>query len=1501
MPSPDGLPADSLAEALPLDLKLGAAGEFTEAGERRVYRFTLLTPGLLTVEAAGDGVDTRLALLTPLRYSRVAHSDVQALDDPDDLIRVWLPPATYFLELDAMEGSGTYTLTTTFEPGPGVPLDPDFDPFGLDPAGPDVPVKDTELTDLLAVDVNHDERLDLVTVDAANNELHVVIYLGQHGFRLADVLTFPTGDGPSALVTADLNGDGRPDLVVANRNSGDLSVLLGLGDGNFQTGFHFGDNLAGGVLAAADIDGDGHVDLIASDNEGHILVLLADPSLGFDDPERYAVRRLDDDLELSAAPLELLTADLNEDGRSDLVVSTNDGIFVLLNDEGVLGLPQAVASGPGPVSLDVRDIDLDSHLDIVSPNRVYFGDGSGLSWDDTGLLWDPADPLLGAATAVSTGNVRVDFDQNNGVFPDDPTLEVVALTETNKFIHITDVRASRTASALQLAPPPSFPFSPGTVASQVTVADYNGDGVSDIIAVVSVPGGVDYLQLVMSGGRGTFGFGPAQQIVTNVHQTPVVADLDADGVEDILIANTAGELLWRRGRLDEPGTFEAPRPIQVDLDGDGTIAAEETLASLGFAIIDDDPNVPIRIASIDKGQDTVSLLELQGGSFVVTQTLSAGFNGTPLSAGSQGTLPVEVVAGDVNGDSRVDLVVRYAGNSSLGATTVLWLANDAGEYEQAAGPPFRQFFSMSDLLLQDVDDDGRLDLVFTNQFTGELRVQLNLGNQAAPPPGGPPPGGPPGGGPPPGGPSALPQPIFASPVLYRAGTGDYHLTPELAHLTSLDLPNGVVAADVVGNDGMLDLLTFNVASKSLGILAGLGDGRFANPVSLPTPDLAQALAVGHLNGDGFLDVVVLTDSSLCIYLGSETGLEFQSRTYHPGLLPSGLALADVNGDTFLDLLVGNAYGDVLTLLGQGNGNFHPFHSENFIALAVADLDGDGQDDFIFGNPSLDQVSVEFGNAGAEVFQDSGDGLLAPSAVQLSDLNGDGRPDLVVANRGGNNVLVFLGRSDGTFQPLLNPATGLPGFAAGTNPAGVTIQDLNDDLLPDLVVANAGSNDISILLSQGQGDDFTLLPRPRIASGGSGPVSSTVADANGDGIADILVSNSQSDTVAVLVGLGNGFFNDRTPLVLNVGSNPQQALLGNFDGQAGLDLVSVNAGSNNLTYFANLFGPGSAGLNIGSGGDRPLTALAQDVNNDGSLDLVVANNGNGAIALFTGSVTGLTLLQTLQSALTPHPTALALANLDGNFLGLYVGTAGIEAAFYLQFDFHQQSEGSFLLQAALAQATLRGISGQLVAELLPLKGNAASLLQVATLLTTPGLPDFGAEFDPALGGALGFGEDAEEGGDAAVRHETAQLLDQVMGITEAFDHLRLEAQLQEPEGTSARARAAWGEVFRQADEWLDACLPCVNALRQGVRHTTAAVLELVEDLARSLGVEALPFRQERPGPEPASPAETRLLNEPAGKPSPGTRDAPTAADYPWRIALLVCASIWPIWQRNPAAA
>ena len=369
--------------------------------------------------------------------------------------------------------------------------------------------------------------------------------------------------------------------------------------------------------------------------------------------------------------------------------------------------------------------------------------------------------------------------------------------------------------------------------------------------------------------------------------------------------------------------------------------------------------------------------------------------------------------------------------------------------------------------------------------------------------------------------------------------------------------------------------------------------------------------------------------------------------------------------------------------------------------------------------------------------DRSSGLLAPGAVVLADLNGDGIPDLIVANSGGNNVLVYPGLGNGQFGPELN---GGKGFFTGTNPVGITVANLNGR--PDLVVANEGSNDVSILLNVATADGgFTFVPGPRLQAG-LGPTSTVVENVTGNAFPDLLVSDSGSNQVRLLPGVGGGFFDDQDPTIFNVGTTPGPLFVGNFTGNPSqLDLVTVNAGSNDLSFVPDINGGNTVAQSIPSGGVFPIAAVEGDFGGTGGTsggnDLLVANNGDGHLALFLSGADGLDLSQTFEEPGLPNPTALAVTE-NGE---VFADNEGAEAAIPVILGLGGTS-GTTVLPT--------GPEEQQVVSLQPLSPTSLGL--IATLLSVPG--EFAGE--PQAQSATGGDASEGQGGGATTAREPGRV-------------------------------------------------------------------------------------------------------------------------------------------------
>lgn len=208
----------------------------------------------------------------------------------------------------------------------------------------------------------------------------------------------------------------------------------------------------------------------------------------------------------------------------------------------------------------------------------------------------------------------------------------------------------------------------------------------------------------------------------------------------------------------------------------------------------------------------------------------------------------------------------------------------------------------------------------------------------------------------------------------------------------------------------------------------------------------------------------------------------------------------------------------------------------------------------------------------------GSGGFSPLSVAVGDVNGDGIPDLLVVNFSSNNVGVLLGNGDGTFQHAITFATG------GVGAVSVAVSDVNRDGNLDLIVANTCDNDCSgsgqsgvgVLLGNGDGTFRAAVTYP---SGGSFIQSVSVADVNGDGIPDLLVLNSCPFRLASKCGIQQ---NGTVGVLLGGGA-------GDFQPVAVTD----------------------------SGGLEPTSFAVADINGDGNPDVVVANSLSGTVGVLLG--------------------------------------------------------------------------------------------------------------------------------------------------------------------------------------------------------------------------------------------------------------------------------------------
>ena len=236
--------------------------------------------------------------------------------------------------------------------------------------------------------------------------------------------------------------------------------------------------------------------------------------------------------------------------------------------------------------------------------------------------------------------------------------------------------------------------------------------------------------------------------------------------------------------------------------------------------------------------------------------------------------------------------------------------------------------------------------------------------------------------------------------------------------------------------------------------------------------------------------------------------------------------------------------------------------------------------------------------------------IAPTSVAVGDFNFniDGIPDLAVANAGDNNISIFKAIGDGTFQTAGT-------YSVGMHPYFVVAGDLNGDGKQDLVVTNSSSNTVSVLISNGNGTFKAAVSYPV----GTSPIGVVLGKFHGGNIVDIVVANNGGDTISILQGNGDGTF--LAPYTIETGPNPYSLVTGDFDGNNNLDLAVTHSPGNVVSILLGN-GDGTFNAAVDYIVDKNSWSVAtKDFNGDGILDLAVANIYSDNISILLGNGDG----------------------------------------------------------------------------------------------------------------------------------------------------------------------------------------------------------------------------------------------------------------------------------------
>ena len=991
-----------------------------------------------------------------------------------------------------------------------------------------------------------------------------------------------SGATPRSVVIADVNGDGKLDLVVANYGDGNVSILLGSGSGGFSPAS--GSPVTVGALpisvAIGDMNGDGKLDLaVANYFSNDVTILLGNGLGGFSPAAGSPVTA-------GTSPRSIVIGDVNGDGKLDLAVanlSSNNVTILLGNGAGGFG-PAAgspVAVGTQPASIAVGDVNGDGRLDLAVANfgsnnvTILLGNGVG-----------GFGPAAGSPVTVGTGPASVAMGQING----DSTLDLAVANygSDNATILLGN-------GAGGFSPAAGSPVTVGTAPLSVAIGDVNADGRLDVAVANATSNNVTIL---LGNGAGKFRpIAGSPVTVGTTSESAGLGDFNADGKFDIAVANSGSDnvtILLNNTTFAADGATcddgnactvgetchlgNCVAPLALGQPAGSPIAVGATPYAVAVGDVNGDGKLDLAVANYFSNNVMILLGNGSGGFSQAA--------GSPVAVGS----PIYVAIGDMNGNGNLDLAV-----ANINGYVTILLGNGSGGFSQAAGSPVAVGANPNSIAVGDVNGDGKSDLVVANASSNNVTILLGNGSggfgQAA-----------------------------GSPI--AVGTG----------------PFSVAVGDWNG-DGRLDLAVANNGDGDVTILLGNGSGGFSQAAGSPVPSGTQpaSIAIGDVNGDGKPDLAVANflSNDVTILLGNGSG-GFSQAAGSPvavGAAPASVVVGDVNGDGKLDVAVAN-YGSttVTVLLGNGSGGFIQAVGSPFAAgtrpasVVVGDLNGDGMLDLAAANAGSNNVTVLLGKgcptAGCfalSLTQPSGSPVAVgnlPDSVAVGDVNGDGKLDIAAAIGNASNVAVLLGNGAGGFSQ----AAGSP-VAVGLAPASVVVGDVNGDGKLDLAVANYLSNNVTILLGNGSGGFSQAAGSP--VGVGTGPVSVAFGDVDGDGKLDLAVAKYDDNNVTILLGNGSGGFSQAAGSPVAVGMNPHSAEFGDLYGDGKLDLAAANGGSNSVTI---LLGNGSGGFSQAAGspiavGSEPVSVAVKDANGDGNLDLAVANYNGSNVTILLGNGSG----------------------------------------------------------------------------------------------------------------------------------------------------------------------------------------------------------------------------------------------------------------------------------------
>jgi trimeric autotransporter adhesin len=1188
--------------------------------------------------------------------------------------------------------------------------------------------------------------------------------------NFAAKVDFSSGANPYSVAIGDLDGDGKADLAVANLSANTVSVFRNtstsgsLTSASFASRVDFTTGNSPYSIAIADVDGDDKLDMVVANEVSNTVSILRNTAAsGSITSSSFAAKV---DFPTGTNPISVAVADMDADGKPDVVVANfYSNTISIIRNTVTFGITSSsfapkvdFAAGTHPYSVAVGDIDGDNQQDIVTANQ---GSASVSIFRNTAATGSITTASLAAKVDFATGSNP--YYVALGDVDGDGKLDIAAVNNASNTLSIfRNTAASGAITSGSLAA--RVDFATGVAPYNVSMGDINGDGKVDLAVANSSSNTVSIFRNTASSGSITTGSlaGKVDFATGTSPRFVALGDLDGDGLPDLSVANLSANTMSviRNNPLSSNagvttlcaggastltntvagGVWSSSNTaVATVVSGTGVVTGVSTgTAVISYTIpggsavttvtVNTAPSAVSGTSIVCAGSsatltdatgggtwssgntsiatinsDTGVLTGVSAGTATITYAMSASCTVTKIAtvnplpgaiAGSSNVCTGAIVTlrsttaggtwscsnpsaaaigsgtGAVSGIAAGTTVITYTLGTGCSATAVTSVIASPASVSGATGVCVGSATTLTDATSGGAWSSSNMGVATIGSATGIVSgvatgtsivtytsasgctatatVTVNTVPAAIS-----------------GSSSVCAGSVISLSDATSGGTWSSSAA-SVATVGSSGIVSGVAAgtAEITYSVGSVCAVTATVTVSGVPTISSLS-------ASAGFPGSAVTISGANFSATAANNIVYFGATKATVSMATATSLTVTvpvSATYMPVSVDNtGCNLTAYSQYPYLPTWDNSAYVSA-SINFSAKVDFSA--STSPFGIAIGDIDGDGLADMVCANQGSNTVSVfrntstsgAISSASFAAKVDFTTGT-SPYSVAIGDLDGDGKLDLAVANNSSNTVSVLRNTAaSGTITASSFAAK--VDFVTGTNPMNIAIGDIDGDGKPEMISSNFYANTISVLRNTATAGSVTtssFAAKVDFATG-THPYCVALGDIDGDGKRDIVTSNQAAPSISV-------FRNTATTGVINgsslaakvdftTASNPYCVAIGDIDGDGKMDIVLINNGANSISVFRNTAGSGSitsgslaAKVDFTTGASPYFVALG-DIDGDGKVDIIVPNANANTVSVFrntasSGTVTSGSLASRVDFATGTSPRSVAVADLDGD--------------------------------------------------------------------------------------------------------------------------------------------------------------------------------------------------------------------------------------------------------------